>query len=43
MIEYGRNPSDEAGRRSQDESDAEEEEEGKGGYLYDLGDCQLDE
>ena len=42
MIEDGRNPRGEAGRRSQDEGDADEEEEGKGGYLYGLGDCQLD-
>lgn len=38
MIEDGRNPGDEARRRSQDEDDADEEEKGKGGYLYDLGD-----
>ena len=43
MIEYGRNPSDEAGRRSQDESEAVEEEDGKGGSLYDIGDWQRDE
>ena len=42
MIEDGRNPRDEARRRSQNEGDADEEEEGKGGYLYGLGDCQLD-
>lgn len=42
MIKDGRNPGDEAGRRSQDEGDADEEKEGKGGYLYGLGDCQLD-
>ena len=42
MIKDGRNPGEEAGRRSQDEGDADEEEEGEGGYLYGLGDCQLD-
>ena len=42
MIKDGRNPGDEAGRRSQDEGDTNEEKEGKGGYSYCLGDCQLD-
>ena len=42
MIKDGRNPRDEAGRRSQDEGNTNEEEEGKGGYSYCFGDCQLD-
>lgn len=42
MIEDGRNPRDKAGRRSQDEGNTDEEEKGKGDYLHNLGDCQLD-